>query len=194
MVITGSVPEDTHCAKYNLVWWIYGESRYPLFRGDRHCCGHRANLLFPSPSQFYASFRETISGLPISDGSLCLARRDIVKPADSAILYSSTRFLHACTRRRVEITSREGSSEQNKVRSYVYSSPTSVADEIRTVFHSAQARTHRRGGGEPTRWNRRNWQTHAPNTRNRFETARRAIPNKWARRNILTYALRIGGS
>lgn len=118
-----------------------GESKYPLFWGDeaaRHC-GHRANLLFPSPSLFYASFRETISGLPIADGSA--ARRDIVKPADSAILYSSTRFLHAHTRR-VEITSREGSSEQNKVRSCVYSSPTSVADEIRTVFHSAQTHTH----------------------------------------------------
>lgn len=49
-----------------------GELKYPLFWGDeaaRHC-GHRANLLFPSPSLFYASFRETISGLPIADGSV----------------------------------------------------------------------------------------------------------------------------
>lgn len=49
-----------------------GESKYPLFWGDEAArrCGHRANLLFPFPSLFYASFRETISGLPIADGSV----------------------------------------------------------------------------------------------------------------------------
>lgn len=104
------------------------------------------------------------------------------------------RFLHAYTRRRVEITSREGSSEQNKVRSCVYSSPTSVADEIRTVFHSAQTRTHtpvRRGSrrGETDETDKRTLQT-----RETVSKRRGALPNKWARRNILTYALRIGGS
>lgn len=119
---------------------------------------------------------------------LCAARRNIVKPADSAILYSSTRFLHAYTRRRVEITSREDSSKQNKVRSCVYSSPTSVADEIRTVFHSAQTRTHQRGGeADEVK------QTKLTNARSKHakpfrNAARRAVPNKWARRNILTYA------
>lgn len=105
-------------------------------RRSRHCCGHRANLL-PLPPYFMHLSRNHRDYRSRMD--LDAARGDIVKPADSAILYSSTRFFHACTRSRVEITSREGSSGQNKVRSCVYSSPTSVADEIRTVFHSTQA-------------------------------------------------------
>lgn len=119
-----------------------GESKYPLFWGDEAAIAAIELICYsPPPPYFMRLFAKPFRDYR-SRMDPCAARRDIVKPADSAILYSSTRFLHAHTRRRVEITSREGSSEQNKVRSCVYSSPTSVADEIRTVFHSAQTHTH----------------------------------------------------
>lgn len=171
-----------------------GESKYPLFWGDEAAIAAIELICYsPPPPYFMRLFAKPFRDYR-SRMDPCAARRDIVKPADSAILYSSTRFLHAYTRRRVEITSREGSSEQNKVRSCVYSSPTSVADEIRTVFHSTQTRTHtpvRRGSrrGETDETDKRTLQT-----RETVSKRRGALPNKWARRNILTYALRIGGS
>lgn len=72
-----------------------GESKYPLFWGDEAAIAAIELICYcPLPLYFIRLFAKPFRDYR-SRMDPCAARRDIVKPADSAILYSSTRF---CTR------------------------------------------------------------------------------------------------